>query len=167
MINYALKRGHNIMRKFTLMGLIMVAVLVLLAACGNDGKNTNDNANENELPFLEVEFQLPETVEVGEEVELVAIVTFDEKPVEDASQMDFEVWEKGDKDNGVMLAGEHVGDGKYVTTYTFEHDGIFESYAHTTAEGMHTMPRREITVGEGGEYDDVEENDEDHHDHHE
>lgn len=145
------------MRKLFLMTGVLASLLFVLAACGND-----------ELPMIGVDYQLPETAEVGEEVELVAIVTFDDKPVEDATQMDFEVWEKGDKDNSEMLKGEHVGDGKYVASFTFEHDGIFESFAHTTAEGLHYMPKKEITVGEGGEYDDVDEDeDEDHHMDHE
>lgn len=142
--------------------LIALLTVGVLAACSN-----NDVNNDEELVMVEVDYQLPETAEVGEEVELVAVVTFDGEPVEDAKELDFEVWEKGDKDNSDMLQAEHVGEGKYVASYTFDRDGVFESYAHTTARDMHVMPKKEITVGEGGDYSDVEEDEDDHHDHNE
>src|SRR5699024_5051956 len=44
----------------------------------------------------------------------------------------------------------------FTTEVTFDHYGIFEMYAHTTAHDMHTMPKKEIVVGEGGDYDDVD-----------
>ncbi|HLR64040.1 MAG TPA: FixH family protein [Pseudogracilibacillus sp.] len=149
------------MKKYGLL-IFTFSLLFVLAACGN-----NNDENNEEMAMVEVDYQLPETAEVGEEVELIAVVTFEDEPVEDAKELDFEVWEKGDRDNGDMLEAEHVGDGKYVATYTFDRDGIFESYAHTTARDMHVMPKKEITIGEGGDYDDVdEEDDEDHDDHH-
>src|SRR5699024_9251930 len=149
------------MKKYGLL-IFTFSLLFVLTACGN-----NNDENNEEMAMVEVDYQLPETAEVGEEVELIAVVTFEDEPVEDAKELDFEVWEKGDRDNGDMLEAEYVGDGKYVATYTFDRDGIFESYAHTTARDMHVMPKKEITIGEGGDYDDVdEEDDEDHDDHH-
>lgn len=158
------------MKKITMLSVLSILTIFVLAACGNNNDEAANNNNDEELPMIDVDYQLPETAEAGETVELVAVVTYEGEPVEDATQMDFEVWEKGDQDNSEMLEGEHAGDGKYVASYTFEDDGIFESYAHTTAEGIHAMPKLEITIGEGGDYDHVEEdnNDEEHHEgHHE
>lgn len=112
---------------------------------------------EEELYFLEVDFDVPETAEVGETVTLKATVTYGNKPVKDARQMDFEVWERGKQDESIWLEGENQGDGTYTAEVTFEKDGIYEMYAHTTAHDLHTMPKKEIIVGEGGDYDDVEE----------
>lgn len=114
----------------------------------------------NELKLLEVEFDVPNTADVNETVTLKATVTYGGKPVKDPRQMDFEVWERGKKDESIWLEGENHQDGTYTAEVTFDRDGIFEMYAHTTAHDLHTMPRREIIVGEGGDYDDLD--DEDH-----
>ena len=31
--------------------------------------------------------------------------------------------------------------------YTFDHDGVYYMYAHTTARGMHVMPKQQFIVG--------------------
>lgn len=138
-------------------GIFMIAVL---AACGGD-----DNTNvEDELDMLEVDFTVPEEAEAGEVVELEADVTYGDEAVPDANEVDFEIWEMCDKDNSVHEEPTNNDDGTYTLEYTFEEDGIYEIYAHTTAHDMHTMPKKEITIGEGGEYD-CEEEDDDHMDH--
>lgn len=138
-------------RKITLLIATMICMIVL-AAC--NGKN---DMNNNVLLSLDVEFNVPETLEVGETLELKAVVTYGDEQVTDANEVVFEVWEKGDQDNSVDYEGENNGDGTYTAEVTFDHDGIFEMYAHTTARDMHTMPKREIVVGEGGDYEDHDE----------
>lgn len=129
--------------------LLSIALLVLLlVACGDD----------DELHILEVDFIVPETAEVGETVELEAIVTYGDEAVTDADEVVFEVWEKNDQENSEMIDATNHEDGTYTAEVTFDHDGIFEMYAHTTARDMHTMPKKEIIVGEGGEYADEEDN---------
>lgn len=125
-----------------------MGVLVLsLAACGN---------KDDEVHFLEVEFNPPEQIEVGETIELKALVTFGDELVKDAQEVSFEVWEKNDRDNAEFYDGVNNKDGTYTYELSFDRDGIFEVYAHTTARDQHTMPLREIVVGEGGEYEDLD-----------
>ncbi len=131
---------------------VVLGLAFLLAACGDD----EEEAIEDLLLDLEVVFTVPETAEVGEEVELKATVTYGDEEVTDASQMDFEVWERGDKENSETIEAENHEDGTYTINYTFDDDGIYEMYAHTTAHQLHTMPLKEITIGEGGEYEDTE-----------
>jgi len=126
----------------------MIVLLIILSACGN---------SDDDIHFLEVDFIVPETAEVGETVELKAIVTYGDESVTDADEVVFEVWEKNDRDNGEMLDAINHEDGTYTIELSFDHDGIFEMYAHTTARDMHTMPLKEIVVGAGGEYEDDEE----------
>ncbi len=133
------------MRKYTTV-LIALILALFLSACGE----------EEELADLDVQFNLPETAEVGEEVELEAVVTYGDEKVTDASQMDFEIWERGDEENSETIEAENHEDGTYTIQYTFEDDGIYEMYAHTTAHQLHTMPLKEITIGEGGEYEDTD-----------
>src|SRR5690625_923738 len=121
---------------------------MLLIACGDD---------DDELHILEVDFNVPETADVGEMIKLEAIVTYGDESVTDADEVVFEVWERNDRDNGDMIDAVNHEDGTYTTEITFDDDGMFEMYAHTTARDMHTMTKKEIVVGEGGEYDEDDE----------
>lgn len=124
---------------------LLVIVIIILAACG-----------EEKVHFLEVDFDVPEHVEVGETVELKAIVSYGGKAVKDANEVLFEVWEKNDRDNAKFYDGVNNKDGTYTYEVSFDKDGIFEMYAHTTARDQHNMPLKEIIVGEGGEYEDAD-----------
>lgn len=127
----------------------LVLLVFIVTACGDD--------SDDELHVLEVDFIVPESVDVNETMELKAVVTYGDDYVTDADEVVFEVWEKNDRDNGEMIDAHNHEDGTYTAEVTFEHDGIFEMYAHTTARDMHTMPKKEVIVGEGGEYDDADE----------
>jgi len=119
----------------------------ILAACNG---NTGDS---DALTTLDVDFQLPESADVNETVELKAIVTYGDEKVTDG-EVEFEYWEKNDEDNSTRVEGVNNGDGTYTAEVSFDHDGIFELYAHTDAKDLHTMPLESITIGEGGEYDE-------------
>lgn len=136
------------MRKRLLLTLVAIMMAIVFTACGDN------NNNDEELKTLDVEFEVPEQIDVGETLELEAFVTYGDEPVTDADEVEFEVWEKNDQDNSTDYPSENNGDGTYTVEVTFDHDGVFEMYAHTTAHDLHTMPLREITVGEGGDYDE-------------
>lgn len=133
----------------------------LFAACGN-----NDDNLEEELPMLDVDFDVPESGDAGDNIHLEAFVTYDEKPVEEADEVLFEIWEKGDQDNGEKIEAENEGEGIYTLDYDFDDDGIYEMYAHTTAEGLHTMPKEQIVIGDAEEsdYEDEEEDENNNND---
>lgn len=124
----------------------LVAVPFLLAACGDAPEvETLDTA---EVPaIVEVDIQTAEQLNVGETIQLSARVTQEEEAVNDAKEVKFEVWESGLRDEGEMLDGELTEDGIYVADYTFDHDGVYYMFAHTTARGMHVMPKQELIVG--------------------
>src|SRR5690625_405360 len=132
--------------------LIMVCFISVLVACGNEGVNDNDD----DFFMLEVDFEVPEHAEVEESIELKATVTYGEELVTDAHEVVFEVWEKGDQENSEMIEADNNEDGTYTANVSFDHDGIYEMFAHTTARDQHTMPKKEIIIGEGGDYDEVE-----------
>lgn len=147
-------------RAFLILTLFMIS---LLAACGSNDATEDENG---ELKMLEVDFDVPETADVGETIQLAATVTYGDDAVVDADEVDFEIWEMCDKDNSIHDIPQNNEDGTYTLDYTFEQDGIYEVYAHTTAHDIHTMPKRQITVGAGGEYD-CEDTEDDEHDGHE
>lgn len=135
--------------KFGLISLIMT--IAILAACGD---NSNDS---EELKMLEVDFELPETAAIDEDVELKATVTYGDEKVTDADQMEFEYWPEEDRDDSTFIDGENNEDGTYTAEVSFEEDGVYEIYAHTTAEALHTMPKKSIEIGNVSENDNNEE----------
>lgn len=124
----------------------LVAVPFLLGGCGDDPEvETLDTA---EVPaIVDVHIQTAEQLNAGEKIQLAARVTQDDEAVNDAKEVKFEVWESGLRDEGEMLDGELTEDGIYVADYTFDHDGVYYMFAHTTARGMHVMPKQELIVG--------------------
>lgn len=124
----------------------LVAVPFLLVGCGDDPEvETFETA---EVPaIVDVHIQTAEQLNAGETIQLAARVTQDEEAVNDAKEVKFEVWESGLRDKGEMLDGELTEDGIYVADYTFDHDGVYYMFAHTTARGMHVMPKQELIVG--------------------
>ncbi|WP_164669898.1 FixH family protein [Virgibacillus doumboii] len=125
-----------------------VLLMTVLAACGNGEENDEEQAME-EIKSLNVEFQDPEKAETGETVELKAIVTYGDEKVKDATEMKFEYWKQGNKENSTMVESNNNGDGTYTAEVTFDTDGVYEMFAHTTAKTVHTMPKKSITVGDG------------------
>lgn len=150
--------------KFWLLPLIVA--LTLLSACGGEDntEGSSEEITEDDLDVLEVEFGVPEIVDVDETFEMEAFVTYGEEAVEDADEVVFEVWEVGNEEDSEMIDSENHGDGTYTAETVFEQDGVYEMYAHTTARTMHTMPKKSVTVGEGASADqenadeDAEEN---------
>lgn len=136
------------MRKFFL--FMLALTIVILTACGENKDEEAENLDE--LKALEVEFEVPETAEVGETILLKAIVTYGDEKVEDADEVKFEYWEGENEDDSTTIESTNNGDGTYTAEMTFEREGVFSIYAHTTARDMHTMPKKTITVGN----DDVE-----------
>ncbi|MFD1363631.1 FixH family protein [Lentibacillus salinarum] len=152
--------------------ILAVLAMALLAACGSGGENDDteqESSNEEEeIKALEVDFEVPDTAEVGETVQLKATVTYGDEKVKDAEEMEFEYWEKGNEEDSTMVQSTNNEDGTYTAEVTFDHDGIYEMYAHTTARDMHTMPKKSITVGDGAESeeDSGDSDSDDHGDHH-
>ncbi|KOS71637.1 hypothetical protein AEA09_01210 [Lysinibacillus contaminans] len=125
--------------------LALVAVPALLVGCGEKEEPVASSQDE-ELQIPEVEILTPKEVTVNEKIELVAHVIQGEKNIDDAS-IEFEVWESGKRDEGQMLEGVLDKEGVYKADVTFEHDGVYFMYAHTTANSIHVMPKQQITAG--------------------
>ncbi|WP_339216940.1 FixH family protein [Ornithinibacillus sp. FSL M8-0202] len=134
------------MKKY--IGLLMILLVGALAACGNNNNGEKTDADE-EVKAVNVDFQLPEHADVGEVVELKAIVTYGDELVKDADKVEFEYWVQGNEKETTTVEGKNNDDGTYTADVTFEADGIYEIYAHTTARMVHIMPKKSITIGEG------------------
>ncbi|MCT1902341.1 FixH family protein [Oceanobacillus sojae] len=146
---------------------ILIALITVLAACSNSEADTKEEEDLPELSVLEVDFDVPEHVEVGETIDLTAHVSFEGEPVEDAHEVLFEVWTQGNSDDSVELEGVHQENGTYTASFTFEEEAVYEMYAHTTAKEQHVMPLETVIAGdaEPSEEDAHDEMDHEHHEH--
>ena len=127
--------------------LTLAMAAVLAVGCGAEDDSV-DTLSSGEIPVeVIVEVLTPEKLNVGEATTLEVKVTQGGEVVNDADSVDFEVWESGLRDEGTMIDGEFTEDGVYTAEYTFDHDGVYYMYAHTTARGMHVMPRQQFIVG--------------------
>jgi hypothetical protein len=146
--------------------VMIVLAMVFISACGGNDNGDTTQEEIEEPKILEVQFDLPETADVNESIELKATVTYGDELVEDADEVIFEHWEQGNEDDSTMLEADNNGDGTYTAEVMFEDDGVYEIYAHTTARDMHTMPKKSVAIGdaESQEADD-EHHDDESHDH--
>lgn len=125
--------------------LNLLVVLVLLVGC-NTEVDTNEAGSVMPQP-VEVTILTEETLPVAKKVVLAAQVKQGDEFVEDVEEVKFEVWESGKREDGVMLDGVLTRDGTYEVDFTFDRDGVYYMFAHTTARGMHVMPKKELIVG--------------------
>lgn len=129
--------------------LSFAAVPFLLVGCSSGGQNEQANTDVVDVAALEVKVDIltPETVAVNETVELAAHVHQNGENLDDAS-VKFEVWESGYRKKSQMIEGTLEADGVYKAETTFNHDGVYFMYAHTTApNGLHIMPKQQLVAG--------------------
>ena len=127
--------------------LTLAMTAVIVTGCGAED-DAVDTLGSGEVPVeVIVDVLTPEKLNAGESTTLEVKVTQGGEVVNDADSVDFEVWESGLRDEGTMLDGELTEDGVYTAEYTFDHDGVYYMFAHTTARGMHVMPKQQFIVG--------------------
>lgn len=130
------------MKKFI---VAIVTTAALLVGCQEEEIEVDTLDNGVMPQEVMVDMLTAETQQVGS-VTLEAKVTQGEEAVDDAT-MQFEVWESGLRDAGVMIEASLTENGVYTAEHTFDHDGVYYMYAHTNARGLHVMPKQEIVVG--------------------
>ena len=125
----------------------IVAVSLLFGCSSNDKANTKNEPVDVEALEVKVHILTPEKVAVNEQIDFAVHVTQNNENVNDAQSVQFEVWESGYREDGQMIDAKLDGDGVYKATYTFDHDGVYYMFAHTTARELHVMPKQQIIVG--------------------
>ena len=125
--------------------LSLLLISIILSGC-NEKDQTN--AVDARMPaIVEVTFVNEDKLNVDEQVELSVQVKQGNEFVNDADEVMFEVWESGLRDQGKKVDGVLKKDGTYAASYTFDHDGVYYMFAHTTARSMHVMPKMKLIVG--------------------
>lgn len=84
-------------------------------------------------------------IKPGQKTTIKALVTQGDKKVNDADDVMFEIWKKGE-DHHQKKKGKSQGNGVYSVANTFDSSGTYVIMSHVTAHGQHTMPKKSITV---------------------
>ncbi|CAG9619952.1 FixH family protein [Sutcliffiella rhizosphaerae] len=123
--------------------LLLIPIWLLLLGC------TSAPEENTMLEIVEVEIDLPSNVNEGETLHIRSHITHGEENVEDAQEVQLEIWnvEEG-KEASELLDAEHVGDGNYEGIYSFGKKGIYRVQSHVTARDMHVMPTKQVVVGD-------------------
>ncbi|MCD8510460.1 MAG: FixH family protein [Bacillus sp. (in: Bacteria)] len=157
--------------KNKLLIIVLLALALIITACGSGNDSPQGSAPPLNLEPLEVELIVPETADPDTDVVIQALVTQGEEKVNDADEVVFEIWQRNQKENSEMIEAILTDeDGLYEITYVFSEENLYFVQPHVTARGMHRMPLGEIAVGDVPE--EVEGTEEDHehghhdHDHH-
>ncbi|ADU29196.1 FixH family protein [Evansella cellulosilytica] len=160
------------MKKTVLYSLLVVLLIAFLSACGHEDheeEHADDEHGSNELNFdiVEVEILMEEEVDPNTEISIQAYVTQGDDKVNDASEVMFEIWEQGAKEESDFIEATLTEeDGVYEITYVFSEENLYFVQPHVTARGMHVMPVGEIRVGDVQEIDEEEMDGHEHgHDH--
>ncbi len=141
---------------------------IFLAGCGQTSEDHTSGKKEEAPAPIDAVIELPEKGEPNAEVAIAVTVSQGKKPVEDASEVKFEIWKEGKKDASEKVEAKHSENGKYTITYTFLEDGLYHVQSHVTARDMHTMPTETIQIGkvEEGLHEHSEDAAEEGHHHH-
>jgi len=135
--------------------LFISTLVVVLSACGTENNNgdSDQSAEGQELQAIEVNIKtLPETLNPEEVSTIQAKVTQGSENVNDAEEVEFELWKKGSEEH-LEIEAEKQGKGLYSIQHTFDEKGIYYVIAHVTARDMHTMPQKKLNVGNVSESD--------------
>ncbi len=140
---------------------------MLVAACGATEEEQSGGALD-ELTPIEVDLDVPESAEIGVAVPFSSSVTQGEDLVEDASEVVYEIWIEGQKEQSELIEAEKQEGHVYLLDHTFEEAGLYHVQTHVTARGLHRMPTAQIQVGkiETSEEEELEEDHSHEHAHH-
>lgn len=129
--------------------IVLTAMLAFTLAACSDKADTPIDTNDVvvEISEVEIEFLTPQQLDVNVPVKLEVKLTQGDEIINDADDVQFEVWQSGLREEGELIEGKFIGDGVFSAETTFKEDGVYYMYAHTNARGMHVMPKLEMTVG--------------------
>jgi hypothetical protein len=133
---------------------LLTSLIIILSACAQEEKQQDDAVPQ----LLEVAIKTEDSIQVNQETVIEAVVTQGENKVTNADEVKFEISKAGD-DQPEMMQGKHQKDGVYSIQKTFKDEGQYYIVAHVTANRMHSMPRKEILVGDANHTNDQEETD--------
>ncbi|WP_170289346.1 FixH family protein [Metabacillus lacus] len=121
--------------------IFLFCCMLLLTGC------TASQQQEDTLTAIEVVIALPDSINTDEKTKISAAVTQGNEKVEDANEVEFEIWAAGSKEDSYLVEGNHEGNGIYSGDAFFSAEGVYYIQAHVTARNMHSMPKVKAAVG--------------------
>ncbi|MBY0064862.1 FixH family protein [Priestia aryabhattai] len=130
------------MNKWKMSGLVILSTL-LLSACSVD--SNADQLYKQPKP-LSAHVMLPENIEPQSTQVLEVHVMQENKTVDDAKIVQFNVWKKDDPEKVQAVKANYNG-GMYTAKATFEDDGVYYIKTDINARGEHILPTQQVAVG--------------------
>ncbi len=130
-------------------GTVFIALLVTGCGQNDEAAPNKTSTEETAVVPISVDLSVPEKGAADEQIPLKAVVTQGEQKVEDANEVVYEIWEDGKQEESWKVESKMTDAGIYEAEAKFDHDGKYHVQVHVTARDMHTMPMKEITIGEG------------------
>ncbi|PSL40078.1 YtkA-like protein [Planomicrobium soli] len=124
--------------------LLLLVSLLLLSACSV--RSDAADLYKQETP-IELEILLPEAISVGDKVTIQASLTQDEKKLEDADFVHFEIWKQDGSIRYPMQEAKDMGDGVYQLTAHFAKEGLYYIEVHAGNNGSIISPQKQFVVG--------------------
>ncbi len=127
--------------------IFTVVLITAMTACSSRGDHPDyEEKKDVSVEALEVGLQGPDNLRKNETGHFEAIVTQGDEQVNDADEVEFEIWKDGSKKESIMLEAKNEGEGVYSVEYAFEEEGEYVVQSHVTARDMHTMPTKKVIV---------------------
>jgi hypothetical protein len=127
------------------LSIVMVITLLLASACTANTESTPEQ--------IDVDILLPERISLNQESVLKVQVSQGKEKVEDAEDVQFEIWKANSKEDSELIHAQHGKGGIYHVKKTFREDGIYYVQTHVAARGLHVMPKKQFVVGKVSEED--------------
>ncbi|TDQ34618.1 FixH family protein [Aureibacillus halotolerans] len=132
--------------------ILMATAMCIITACqAHDPGEPGGQPNSEQLltGFIEVELKIDQNVETEAAVNIQAIITEEEKPVDTAQvgKVTFEFWKAGDRQQSWEEQGTLAEAGVYTADTSFNEEGVYYVQSHVTARGTHAMPKEQVIAG--------------------
>ncbi|MBA9026564.1 FixH family protein [Peribacillus huizhouensis] len=136
------ERVSSAMRKcfFILSAFILICII--------SGCNITSSTSQEKMKVIEADILLPDVVSLNQECIFKVHVTQGSSNVDDAQDVQFEIWNSTSTQDSEMLQAKLIGNGTYTVSKQFSQDGIYYVQTHVTARGLHVMPKKQFMVGE-------------------
>lgn len=140
-------------------------MMIVSTACSSKGdKATQDPKQQTSfMQPIEVGIQVPSQLEPKKEYVLQVHLQQGKAAIDDASDVQFEIWKKDQLNKGKKIKAQHEQNGVYTVKNSFPGDGVYYIQTHVTAHGMHVMPVKMVVVGHVSEQELKSETDQPSH----
>jgi len=121
-------------------------LLLVLLLCGCSAKAAE--VDESGLPpHLTVNLHLPEKVEIGKPNLFSVEVQKSGKPMINADQAQFIIWQEDDQSSAVTIQAEQLSPGVYTVTHPITEEGLYVVQSRIRFANDQVMPAKRFAIG--------------------